>query len=325
MPYFAGFKLKSGWGLSSEVEVLSPPLFEDSVAKGSSLIFTPTVAIKDPLESGEYAYARFKLLAEEPDGAVVLTRPLSATIEEVKALLKLKRDETKVVFSMAVASLAEAGQLLEEVGRGADAVELDLNLTCLLSGKGIAYAIELAKELSSIVAGPLVLKLSVMGVNTVELARLVADSGAAALVLTPSVVYKLGRHFFRISTPPFLSAPLLAGVAESLADLDISVAFVTQSGGGSIFELAPVKLYDVTYVLQWLKWKGAGRGRRVPTVPLAWRPISKRLRVYARKGAGFCPYGLIRGEGFVEGCNYCGVCLELNEAGLVELAAMITL
>lgn len=324
MPYFAGFQLKSDWGLSSEVEVSSPLLFREANAKGASLLFTPTVAVKDPLESGEYAYTRFKLVAEGPEGTTILTRPLSASLGEVKVLLEQRYSDSKTILSIAVANFAEAQQLLENVGQEPDALELDVNLTCLLSGKGVAYAIELAKELSSTLRSRLVLKLSTAGANLINLEHLAVESGAAAMVLTPSTVYKVGRHFFRLTTPSPLSAPLLVGIAESLAELDISVAYVVQSGREDLFELAPLKLYDVTYVLDWMQWRGAGRVKRVSAVPLAWKPISRKLKIYSRKGAGFCPYGLIKGEGFVEECNYCGVCLELNEPGLVELAALLS-
>jgi len=324
VPYFAGFQLKSNWGLSSEVEVSSQLLFREAAAKGASLLFTPTVAARDPLESNEYAYTRFKLVSGGPEGVTLLTRPLSANVGEVKALLEQKYGDSKIVFSIAVASFAEAQRLLEDAGREPEALELDLNLTCLLSGKGVAYAIELAKELSTTLKSRLILKLGTASANLVNLERLADDSGAAAIVLTPNAVYKVGRHFFRLTIPSYLSAPLLIGIAESLAELDISVAYVVQSGREELLELAPLKLYDATYILHWLQWKGGERVERVSTVPLAWNPISRKLKVYSRKGAKFCPYGLIKGEGFVEECNYCGVCFELNEPGLIELAALLS-
>jgi hypothetical protein len=328
VPYFAGFQLKSDWGLSSEVEVSSPSLFRDAAAKGASLLFTPTVTARDPLESSEYAYTRFKLVAEGQEGVTLLTRPLSANIGEVKALLEQKYGDSKIIFSTAVASFAEAQQLLEDVSREPDALELDVNLTCLLSGKGVTYAIELAKELSATLKSRLILKLGTASANLVNLERLADDSGAAAMVFTSNMVYKVGRHFFRLTIPSFLSAPLLVGIAESLAELDISVAYVVQSarqsGREELLELAPLKLYDATYILNWMQWKGGKKVGRVSTVPLAWKPINRKLKVYSRKEANFCPYGLIKGEGFVEGCNYCGVCFELNEPGLIELAALLS-
>jgi hypothetical protein len=323
VPYFAGFQLKGNWGLSSEVELSSPQIFKEASASGASLLFTPTISLHDPLESDERAYVRFKLISEGPEGVVLLTRPLSASVDEVRALLTQEYGDSKVVLSFAVSSFAEAHQLLEEVGPKPDAYELDANLTCLLSGKGVVYAFELAKELSATLAKPLIVKFSAASANLVDLERIVADSGAAAIVITPNVVYRIGNHFFRLSTPPWLSTPLLFSLAERLSELDISVAYVVQYGKGDLLELVPLKLYDASYILHWMRWKGSGRAR-ASAVPLAWSSISKKLKVYARKGASYCPYGLIKGEGFVEGCNYCGACLELNEPGLVELAALIS-
>lgn len=323
MPYFAGFQLKGNWGLSSEVEFPSPQMFKEAAANGASLLFTPTIALRDPLGSDEYAYVRFKLVSEGPEGFVLLTRPLSASMGEVRTILEQRYDDSKVVLSFAVSSFTEAYQLLEEVNREPDAYELDVNLTCLLSGKGAVYAFELAKELSATLARPLIVKFSAGSASLVDLKRIVVESGAAAVVITPNVVYRIGNHFFRLSTPPLLSTPLLVGIAESLSELDVGVAYIVQYGRNNLLELMPLKLYDASYVLHWMRWKSSGRGR-VSAVPLAWRSISRRLKVYARRGAGFCPYGLIKREGFVEGCNYCGVCFELNEPGLVELAALLS-
>jgi len=323
VPYFAGLQLKSNWGLSSEVEFLSLQMFKEASASGASLLFTPTTALRDPLESQEYAYVRFKLVSEGPEGLVLLTRPLSTSVREAKAILEQRCGESKVVLSLAVSSLAEAHQLLEEVDREPDAYEIDVNLTCLLSGKGIAYAVELAKELSATLARPLIAKFSAASISTLDFDSVVAESGVSAIAITPNVVYRIGNHFFRLSIPPYISTPLLVGIAESLSELDIGVAYVVQHGKSDLLELVPLKLYDATYVLHWMRWKGSGKWH-VSAVPLAWRSISRKLKVYARKGAGFCPYGLIRGEGFVEGCNYCGVCFELNEPGSVELAALLS-
>lgn len=318
MPRFAGLQLRSAWGLSSDVEVASALMVRDAVANGASVVFTPTVSIVDPLYNPSNAYTRFKLLSVDSGGAFALTRPLSSQVEEIQALLNAVPTEARRVLSIAVGSLKEAEELIERVGKGVDAVELDVNLSCLLAGKDLTYIIELAKELNALLKTPLSLKINAASTSLVSLSKMVVDSGASALVLTPNLVYKLGQHFFRLHSP-HVSTTLLLGVAEELTSLDVSLACVTQVEQNILSSIVPIRLYDVTYMLSWLSYTGPSRSSGIP---LSWRSISRRLKVYAREGARFCPYGLIREEGFVSGCNYCGVCLELNPAN-VELAASI--
>jgi len=321
LPRFAGLRLNSDWGLSSEVELLSPALLEHAAASGASIAFTPTIAVSDPLRDPQVGYARFKLISYGDEGVLALTRPLSSSLDEVSRLLAVMRGlGIARVLSVAAGNLKDALALIDALASGVDAVEFDVGLSCLLAGEDVAYVRELAGELSATLSAPLILKLSAAGANLINVAKTAADVNAAAIVLTPNVVYKIGRHFFRLHSAHMYPA-LLFSVAESLAAMDVSVAYVTRAEQEPLASLMPLRLLDVTYVLQWL---GYATPRARSSIPLSWRGVSKSLRVYARAGARYCPYGLIRGEGFVEGCNLCGACFELNEPGLVELAALLT-
>ena len=319
MPYFAGLQLRSNWGLSSEVEVASPLMVQQAIAKGAAVVFTPTVSVKDPLYDPLTAYTRFKLLSCGQEGCLALTRPLSSSVEDVKHLLQVANQGAKKVLSIAAGSLRDALTLIESVDVSIDAVEFDVNLSGLLASKDLPYVAELAKELSSTLNIPLMLKVSAASASLVSMAKIVTDAGSSALILTPNIVYKVGKHFFRLHSP-HISSTLLLGVAEDLMAVDISLACVTRIDHDVLSTLVPLRLFDVTYMLHWMEYS-----KPVSQVspPLAWKSINRKLKIYAYPGARYCPYGLIRGEGFVDGCNYCGVCLELNEPSLVELATIV--
>lgn len=293
-------------------------MVRDASAKGASIIFTPTISIVDPLFDPSQAYARFKMLSMSREGVLALTRPLSASLGEVGELLAAA-GSSKRVLSLAARSLKDAHELIERFAASVDAVEFDVNLSCLLANKDLTYVIELARELAATINVPLAIKLSAASTGLVSLSK-IAEAGASALVLTPNLVYKVGRHFFRLHSP-HISLTLLLGVAEELATVDLTLGCVTQVAQDALAAIAPLRLFDITYTLSWLAYEGTSRS---VSIPLSWRQISRKLRVYASQGACYCPYGLISGEGFVEGCNYCGMCLELNEAGRVELASLIT-
>ncbi|MCS7104517.1 MAG: hypothetical protein NZ954_03005 [Thermofilaceae archaeon] len=322
MPRFAKFQLSSNWGLSSDIEIASHALLSDAIARGASIIFTPTITLKDPLSSDPiYAYARFKLLSASPTGLVVLTRPLGSSFEEIENLLNRTKGDVVKVLSLAARSLSDAHEILNRFENLCDAIEVDVNLTCLLSTRGVSYSIELVRELVATSGKPLVLKLNASSLNLLDLGKITADSGANALVVTPNIVYKIGKHFFRLHSS-YISPAVLMGLTEKLAEVDVDVAIVVQSWKENLLEIIPLRVFDVSYLLSWMTFRG---GSRVNETPLSWRPINTRLKVYARKGAKYCPYGLIKEEGIIEGCNYCGVCLELNDPGLVELATFVSL
>jgi len=316
LPRFAGLQLASEWGLSSEVEIVSPYIIAEALAKGASIVFTPTISTLDPLFDASYAYPRLKVLSGARDEFFALTRPLSSSVEEVQKLLEAA-GSAKKVLSIAVGRLEDAHALIERFGGSVDAVELDVNLSWLLAGKDLLYVLELARELAETLSVPLALKVGIASLIRLDA---VANSGASALILTPNLTYKIGRHFFRLHSS-HISSTLLLGTAEDLTSVDISMACVLQVWQDPLANVIPLRLYDVTYALSLLGYQG---GPRRTSIPPSWQAISRRLKVYARQGARYCPYGLIRGEGFVEGCNYCGTCLELNEPGLVELASIIT-
>lgn len=294
-------------------------MVQQAIADGAAVVFTSTVSVKDPLYDPLMAYARFKLLSCEQEGCLALTRPLSSSIEEAKRLLQAVNQGAKKVLSIAAGSLKDALYLIEEVGTLIDAVEFDVNLSGLLAGKDLAYVTELAKELSSTLNTPLMLKVSAASSSLVSLAKIATDAGSSALVLTPNIVYKVGKHFFRLHSP-HISSTLLLGVAEDLTAVDVNLACVTRLDYDVLSTLVPLRLFDVTYMLNWIKY---GKSIRRSSPPLSWKSINRKLKVYAYPGARYCPYDLIRKEGFVEGCNYCGVCLDLNEPGLVELATIV--
>lgn len=321
MPKFAGFTLRSNWGISSDVEIASPLLYKESVGKGASLLFTPTLAVRDPLEDPLYVYPRFRLCSSVPGAVALYTRPLSLSVEEVRRLLSEDCRDARRVLSIAVRNLVEAAQLMDELGKLVEAVELDVGLTSLVSQRGASYAFELAGELAATAGRPLILKVPATYATHLRLKDLVSEAGVSALVVSPNIVYKLGRHFFRLHSQHVSPAALLC-LAESLEELDVNIAYVTHDSGEGIYELLPLKLCDAIYLLSWL---GFNEVRTPREAPLSWRPIRRGLRVYARRGARFCPYGLIgEGERLVEGCNWCGVCLELNRSNAIALATLLT-
>ena len=326
MPRFAGISLRSRWGLSSDVELPSPQFCRDMAGEGMAVLFTPTIAVRDPLSgSAGRAFTRFHLISSGELGIAALTRPLSSSIEEVAELLSAVGGEVKKVLSIAAGALGEALDLLEKFRGEVDAVELDVELSRMLAGKagkGLTYVTELAKELHSVLETPLILKLTAMSAGLIDLHALADEAGASALTLTPNVVYRVGDHYFRLHSPLVSSAALLNAI-EPLSEVGVDVAYVVRGDEGRWGEAAdifPLKLFDVTLMLKWLGFEGR---RKEGRIPLRWRSVDRRLKIVASEGARYCPYRLISGEGVVESCNYCGVCLELNPPGVVRLAAIL--
>jgi len=294
--------------------------------KGMAILFTPTIAVRDPLSGGvNRAFMRFHLISSGELGVAALTRPLSSSVDEVAELLNSVNNEVKKVLSIAAGTFGEALELLEKFRGEVDAVELDVGLSRMLAGKagkGLAYVTELARELHNVLEVPLILKLTAMSAGLIDLHALADEAGASALTLTPNVVYRVGDHYFRLHSPLVSSAALLNAI-EPLSEVGVDVAYVIRGDEGRWGEAAdifPLKLYDVTLMLRWLGFKERREGG---PVPLRWRSVDRRLKIVASKGARYCPYGLISGEGVVEKCNYCGVCLELNPPGVVRLAAIL--
>lgn len=318
MAKFASINLKTGWGLSSEVEIISPRLCENAVKNGASMIFTPTVTIRDPLARPEYHYPRFNLLADGPQGPTIITRPLSSHESEIDPILTHVDDAVKVV-SIAAGDFKALLELLDKYERKAHIIEFDLMLSCLLAKRNYAYVAELAGELKHVTKLPLSLKIPLTIVQLIDVALLVDENNIDALVVSPNPVYAIGDHYFRLHMP-FFSTAALVSAAEVLNEINVSVAYITRTDAKDLENLIPIRLYDVTYVYESIGVRGTGW----KSVPLSWKPISKKLKVFARKAVDICPYGLIRGEGFVEGCNYCGVCLDLSVPGIIKLASYIT-
>lgn len=326
MPRFAGIGLRSRWGLSSDVELLSPRFCTDMAREGMAMLFTPTIGARDPL-SGDAtrAFTRFHLISSGELGAAVLTRPLSNSVKEAADALGAVNGDVKKALSIAAGTLGEALKLVERFSKEVDAVELDVELSRMLAGragKSLTYVTELAKELRSVIKAPLILKLTAMSAGLIDLRTLADEAGASALTLTPNVVYRVGDHYFRLHSPLVSSAALLNAI-EPLSEVGIDVAYVVrgeEERWGEAIDIFPLRLYDVTLMLKWLGYGGRREGRRMP---LRWRSIDRRLKIVASEEASYCPYGLISGEGVVEGCNYCGTCLELNPPGLVKLAAIL--
>lgn len=318
MARFAGINLKSGWGLSSEIEVISPRLCEIAIKNGASIIFTPTVTVKDPLDHPEYYYPRFNLLSGGLQGPTIITRPLSSRESEVDSILVQINDAVKVV-SIAAGDFKTLLELLDKYERKAHVIEFDLMVSCLLAKRNYTYVAELAGELKHVTKLPLSVKIPLTIAQLIDLALFVEENNIDALVVSPNLVYAIGDHHFRMHTP-FFSTAALVSIAEVLHEINVNVAFVTRTDAKDLENLIPVRLYDVTYAYENLGVRGTGWRN----VPLSWKPISKKLRIFAREAVDACPYGLIRSKGFVEGCNYCGVCMDLSAPGLVKLASYIT-
>ena len=334
LPRFAGLGLGGRWGLSSEVEIPSLQFYDAMMSKGASIAFTPTIAARDPLseEARGKCYTKFYLLSSR-GGVSVLSRPLSNKVEKVVELTEnLERGEGKVVLSIAAESFENALSILEKFRGIIDGVELDISISCLLArkrGRKFSYIVELARELSEVVEVPLLLKLSALGVEVLDLGRLVEEANARALILSPNVVYRVGNHYFRLHSPLTFRVGLLNSI-EPLSEVGVDVAYVARSLDvssrlESMIDVFPLKLYDITLLLEWMGFERAEFEKGVDT-PLQWRAIDRRLRIVAAKGARYCPYGALRGDGELvagEECDYCGMCLELNPPGTVKLAAFI--
>ncbi|MEM1508853.1 MAG: hypothetical protein QW291_05190 [Thermofilaceae archaeon] len=318
MARFAGINLKSGWGLSSEIEVISPRLCETAIKNGASIIFTPTITAKDPLDHPEYYYPRFNLLSDGPQGPIIITRPLSSHESEIDSILVQKNDAVKVA-SIAAGDFKTLLELLDKYERKAHIIEFDLMASCLLAKRNYIYIAELAGELKHVTKLPLSVKIPLTIAQLIDITLFVEENNIDALVVSPNLVYAIGDHYFRIHSP-FFSTAALVSVAEVLHEINVNVAFVTRTDVKDLESLIPIRLYDVTYAYENIGVKGIGWRN----IPLSWKPISRKLKIFAREAVDVCPYGLIISQGFVEGCNYCGVCIDLSAPGLVKLASYIT-
>lgn len=324
-------KAMVNWGVSSETELASLPLYLYAIHRGAEVLYMPTVTLNvDALypESEKGGIPRFKLLSFSGGLPVFATRPLSNTLDEVKNLLqRLRGQHARIVGSLAITSISDAYQYYDAVKDYIAALEVDVPLSTILHGRGPSYIVEVIRELEETLSLNIIPKVDIL--NASILGEIHAVTNCDEVVLTPNMVVRWRGSLFRVHDA-FATPPILTRMAESLYESDVKVSIVTQPQiGGEVGEmLGPVHsvLYDASILFEWLHVDVAST-RTAEEPYFEWPVIDRRLSIEAVVPTRRCPYGLFEPEVSEaearEKCNYCGVCLYLNPPGSVRLVRVM--
>ncbi|AKG38956.1 hypothetical protein MA03_06415 [Infirmifilum uzonense] len=341
--YFAGLSLTSPRGVSSEDVVLyNIPEFATAYKEKFGVFFLPTVT------DSELSFERNKTRIlvhyfSSWKDYVIVTRPFSFSVEEVEAIARKIREESKVIASIAASRLSSLTRLSSRFMGIVDGFEIDLGLTSLLIGEHRSfesYAIDVIEEFVSVSKRPVFVKVSPSVQLSSEFLENLRQTGIAGMVFTPHIVYSIGREFFRVHSP-YLSKLYALIWAKLIASTDIPTAYISDIPEHLLGEVSVEKTFDIllfdTALLSTLV-DMPGVVELDKEMPIRWRYIPDPLRpaidvVREPQCLNVCPYRAFSKEKNLhdspsglavadEKCNVCGLCL--SSCKDVKLMATLT-
>ncbi len=327
--FFASYRLRSNWGLSSENVIFSKDLYTKATEENAGIFIMPTLSLTDPLEKNKIFF-RIKLVEYNSDRTyIAVSRPLSTIPKDVFSLSEeIKRIGNIPVFaSISGGPLSEWILLLEKVDKKFDGIELDLSTSYILQSmkRGFEhFALDIVEELISIASKPVIAKVSInLPLNTDFLEKLVS-AGVNGLVFSSHPIYTIGKHVFRVHSTVF-SRVILRIVASLATQIpEISLAYISDEVLGKrddLLDIFNVVLYDTSYIFSKISIS-----RYSPQIssslPIRWDEVPKGMKIALDTLKGdicrnICPYGAFRPEydgGFTEAeeiCDYCGLCFSI--------------
>lgn len=339
--YFAGFSLRSSIGLSSDDVVVYKVLTQrPELRENFGIVFLPTVAER---RVSSHRKLRIHLVYYRSQAEyLILTRPLSITLEEVVSLAqKLRGNSTalKIFASLASERLSGFEQLIREFSSFVDGYEVDLGLMFHLYGMRRSFesfALDLLEELVRRADRPLLAKVSPNVPMSDDFLTLVVETGISGLVFSPHVTYSVGNELFQAHSP-LLSRVYSYAWARLSASLNLPAAYITDMPPSMLEEADPARafdalLLDTAALLSHVKI----REEAGAPMPLRWVETAEgaypTLEWEDRECALVCPFAAFSsfssiGQGGLltadeEKCDLCGLCLSACRSA--KLARVLT-
>ncbi len=327
--YFAGIKVRRKTGISSENVFIKKSFLEKHLER-FGIFFTPTISYIGDSDNRIRVHV---VSFSSRNDYIVVTRPLSFSINDVFSVIDFlrKEHEVPVIVSIVADRLSRYKELIKNFHDNVDGIEIDLGLFYTLYGykRGFeSYAIDIVEELVSYSPVPIIAKITPNMPMSVDFLEAIEDTGLGGFVFSPHPIYSVGNEIFRIHSVQLSTIYSYVWAGIVVSKVKISTAFISDTNilediNTSIAGIFDLILFDTYLLFEELNEEDVVK--KGYEFPLKWRKISTNLRPAlipgseSQKCINICPYNAFNLNEIDEktliianeDCDRCGLCITL--------------